>query len=159
MNLHLSLTRRLIGIAMLSACFVGAQDMDAGHTPPSPATMVTHRISRLTTLLTLTSSQQTQATTIFTDEQSTTVPLAQSMRAAHRALATAVEANDASTIAAQATQIGTLTQQEVEARSKAEAAFYAILTPDQQAKYKQLMSHGPGGDGFGFRHPGPPPVQ
>jgi Spy/CpxP family protein refolding chaperone len=86
------------------------------------------------------------------------------MRTAHEALKTAVEANDTATITAQAAQIGELTAQEVSARATAEAAFYAILTGDQQTKFKQLRGgpggfggHGPGGHGPGGPG-GPPPA-
>jgi Spy/CpxP family protein refolding chaperone len=72
------------------------------------------------------------------------------MQAARTALQTAIESNDTAGINAQAAQIGTLTTQEVEAQATARAAFYAILTADQQTKYKQLMAAGPGGlRGFG----------
>ncbi len=79
------------------------------------------------------------------------------MQAAHTALQTAIESNDTASISAQAAQIGTLTTQEVETHATAQAAFYAILTADQQTKYKQLLSAGPRGfggpGGFGgFRH-------
>ena len=56
---------------------------------------------------------------------------------------------DAAGITTQATQIGALTTQEIESRSKAEAAFYALLSADQQAKFKQLHEGGPMGGGVG----------
>lgn len=138
-----------------------------GQTPgtsPTPAQRIAHQVSRLTTLLSLTSAQQTQATAIWTQEQTALSGVRDSMRAAHTALETAVEANDTASIAAQAAQIGELTGQEVSARATAEAAFYAILTADQQTKFKQLPG-GPGG--FGGHGPGrapggpggPPPMQ
>jgi Spy/CpxP family protein refolding chaperone len=114
-------------------------------------------VARLTTILNLTSAQQTQATTIFTTEQIALSGLRNGMQTAHATLQTAIQNNDAGSITTQATQIGTLTTQEVEARAAAQAAFYALLTADQQTKYKQLMSAGPGGPGGpqGFGRPGP----
>jgi Spy/CpxP family protein refolding chaperone len=141
-----------IAVGMLSVAGLLAQD-STPHTRPTPEQMITNRVSRLTTLLTLNSAQQTQATTIFTNEQTAMTNLHSSMRAAHTALKTAIENNDTAGITAQATQIGNLTTQEIENRAQAQAAFYALLTPDQQTKYKQLEPAGPRGRG-GFGGPG-----
>ena len=83
--------------------------------------------------------------------------------AAQTALQTAIKSNDLTGIMTQATQIGSLTTQQVEDRAKADAAFYAILTPDQQTKYNQLHDAGVGGRGgpvgvVGFGGLGPGPV-
>ncbi len=138
--------------------FLSAQQAGSPPTPPNPAQMVANEVGRLTTLLSLTSAQQTQATAIFTTEQTAISGLRSGMQTARATLQTAIENNDTAGIAAQATQIGTLTTQEVQAHATAQAAFYAILTADQQTKYKQLMSAGPGGLGGGprgFGGPGP----
>jgi Spy/CpxP family protein refolding chaperone len=130
---------------VISAPLIFAQNT---RTPPTPAQMVANRVARLTALLTLTTAQQTQATTIFTTEQTTLSGLATSMKTTRTALSTAVEANDTAGISAQASQIGSLTTQEVLARSTADAGFYALLTGDQQTKYKQFgAGRGPGGRG------------
>jgi Spy/CpxP family protein refolding chaperone len=128
--------------------------------PPSPAQMTAHQVARLTTLLSLNTEQQTQATAIFTTEQTATSSLFPSMQAAHKALQAAVKTQDTAAIATLAAQIGTLTTQEVQARSTAQAAFYAILSADQQTKYDQLPQGGgfgghggPGGPGAGGPHP------
>jgi Spy/CpxP family protein refolding chaperone len=107
------------------------------HTPPTPAQIVANQVARLTKLLTLTSSQQGEATTIFTTEQSALAPMSANLKTARTALQTAVQSNDSGTISAQASQIGALTTQEVQAQSTANAAFYAILTPAQQTIYNQ----------------------
>ena len=149
----------VLAVATLSASLLFAQDSGAPATPPrppNPAQMAANHISRLATLLNLNASQQAQATTIFKDQHTATSGTFSSMRAARTALQAAVENNDVSAISAQAAQIGSLTTQEVENRAKAEAAFYAILTPDQQAKYKQLQSMHGGPEGFGGRGPGHP---
>ncbi len=135
----------------LAAPFVFAQRT---HTPPTPAQQVANKVARLTALLTLTTSQQATATMIFTTEQSALAPIAASMKTARTALKTAVEANDTGGIAIQAAAIGGLTTQEVQAQSTANADFYAILTPAQQAQYKKLGAFGGGfgrGGGFGQR--------
>ena len=122
--------------------------------PPTPADMIANRVARLTKLLDLTSEQQAQATTIFAAQQTALAGLMTSMDTARKALQTAVNANDAGGIDATAVQIGNLTTQQIQGQSKAEAAFLAILTPDQQSKYKEL---GPGpGNGMGGRGAPPP---
>lgn len=120
--------------------------------------MATHQVTRLTTLLTLTAAQQAQATTIFTAEATANSTTMASMRTARTALKTAVEANDQAGIATQASQIGSLTTQQVSDQAKAQAAFYAILTADQKTKYDSLGGPGgfggpggPGGGPAGFR--------
>lgn len=128
----------------LAAPFVFAQRT---HTPPTPAQQVANKVARLTALLTLTTTQQATATTIFTTEQSALSTVSASMKTARTALKTAVEANDTAGISTQATAIGSLTTQEVQAQSTANADFYAILTPTQQTQYNKLG--GPGGGGFG----------
>jgi Spy/CpxP family protein refolding chaperone len=149
----------MFAIATLGTSLLFAQDSGAPGTPPAPpnpAQMAAHHISRLSTLLNLNASQHAQASTIFKDQHAGMSGIFSSMRAARTALQAAIENNDVSAISAQAAQIGSLTTQEVENRAKAEAAFYAILTPDQQAKYKQLQSMHGGLEGFGGRGPGHP---
>ncbi|HEX4133282.1 MAG TPA: Spy/CpxP family protein refolding chaperone [Bryobacteraceae bacterium] len=118
------------------------------HTPPTPAQQIANRVARLTALLTLTTAQQAQATTIFTTEQTALAAVSANMKTARATLQSDVEANNTSGISAQASQIGTLTAQEVEATAMANGAFYAILTADQQMKDKNF---GDGARGFGGR--------
>ncbi len=67
------------------------------------------------------------------------------MKTARTALAAAVKSNDTATIDTTAAQIGVYEGQIADAQSRAQAAFYAILTADQQTKYSSL--HGMGGAG------------
>src|SRR5580692_4425239 len=116
----------VFAFATLSTSFLCAQSSGATTTTttqPTAAQMVANQIARLTTLLTLTSAQQTEATTIFTAEQTALSGLMTSMQTARTALQTAVEANDLAGITTQATLIGSLTTQQVEAQAKASAAF------------------------------------
>jgi chemotaxis response regulator CheB len=112
-------------------------------------------VAHLATLLSLTSAQQASATTIFTTEENTAENVHANLMSAHKALQTAVEANDANGISSAAAQIGTLTAQQVQARASADAAFYALLTNDQKTRSKQLHpTHG-----FGtVVPPGAPPL-
>lgn len=126
-------------------------------TPPTPAQIAANQVARLTKLLDLSASQQTSATTIFTTEQTALAALRTSMQSARTSLQAAIKINDTNAIGTQATQIGTLTGEEVQDRATADGAFYAILMADQQTKYDTLgpLGGGPGGPG-GFGGPGGP---
>jgi Spy/CpxP family protein refolding chaperone len=116
-------------------------------TGPTRGNGIQHRINILTTLLTLTTAQQQQATTIFTNAATAAMPIHTSMKTAREALHTAVTGNDAATISTNATTIGTLTAQLTSIEATADAAFYQILTPEQQTKLTQLESQGHGAFG------------
>jgi Spy/CpxP family protein refolding chaperone len=118
--------------------------------------MAARLVARLTTLLNLTSDQQTQAATLFSAEETANASLFASFRTARSALQAAIEKNDADAIATQATQLGSLTTQQTENDAKTQASFYAILTADQQTKYQQLLAAGIAGPGPGFGGPGGP---
>jgi Spy/CpxP family protein refolding chaperone len=145
---------RTIALTAISAAILPAQ------TGPSITDMVANRVAHLTKLLTLTTAQAAQATSLFTTEESTISTLRTSLQTAQTALKTAVEANSASGITAAATQIGSLDTQIVEARATADAAFYAMLTTAQQTIYNELPEGGPGfgppGGPGGGRGPGGP---
>jgi Spy/CpxP family protein refolding chaperone len=145
MHIRIVLTSALIAFTTLLA---RAQSTTAP-TPPSPAQMVANQVARLTKLLDLTSAQQASATTIFATEQTAMATDRTNLQTARKALQTAIKANDTGAIATQATQIGTLTGDQVLAQSTASAAFYLILTADQQSKYDTLGPLGGGPGGFG----------
>lgn len=115
--------------------------------PPDPAAMVQMRVSRLTTLLSLTTAQQSSATTIFTDAITAGQTIRTSLDANRQSIAQAVKKNDTASIDQLAATAGALDGQLTAINGKAEAAFYAILTADQQAKYDALPGGGPGGPG------------
>jgi Spy/CpxP family protein refolding chaperone len=148
-------------IALLTTVSAGllTAQTTTGTTPtrPTPAQMTAREVARLTTLLTLTTEQQTQATAIFTTEQTAMSSLFPSLQAAHKALQAAVKTQDTTAIATLSAQIGTLTTRETQARSTAQAAFYAILSNDQQTKYEQLPQGGFGGHGRPGAPGGPGP--
>ena len=81
---------------------------------PAEAQTVADRVARLTKALELTSAQQAQAETIFTDE----------------AAALAAAKDDAGTA------------EQAKARAAASTAFRAILTAEQQAKYAKMGTLG-----------------
>jgi len=147
-------TSRLISACALFTATLMAQRPFG--TPPDPATMVQNRIARLTTQLSLTTAQVSQATTIFTTALTATTPLQTTLSTDRQSLLTAVKNNATSVIDQLSSSIGTLNGQILAIQSKADAAFYAILTSDQQTKLDQ--SGGLSGPrGFGAGPGGPPP--
>ena len=121
--------------------------MEKGH---DPAQRIQHRVDHLTKELGLTAAQQQQATTIFTGAMASQKSIHDQMRAAHESLKAAVQKNDSAAIDQASSTIGSLTGQMTSAHAKAQAAFYQILTPDQQSKLKEMDGHGH------MRHPGGP---
>lgn len=112
----------------------------------SPAAMVQHRVSYLTTLLSLTPEQQQQATTIYTNAAASSQSVRSQMKSAHQALEAAIQKNDTATIGQLSTTIGSLVAKQTLDEATAKAAFFQTLTPDQQTKLTQLQGqrHGMG---------------
>ena len=136
---------------LLTSAFATSLLLAQGHgNRPTPEMMVQHRVDSLTTQLALTSAQQQQATTIFTNAAAAGATAHGNLKLAHQNLETAVKNNDTAGIDAAATAIGNLTAQQISNESKAHAAFYQILTPDQQAKFAQHADHAGFGRGAGF---------
>jgi predicted Zn-dependent peptidase len=143
---------RILQAAILATLMAPMAFSQTAATPPSPPTvaeMVANQVAHLTTLLDLTSSQQALATTIFTTQQTGLQALQTPMQTAHTALQTAVTSNSATGLSAAAAQIGNLTAQQALIQSTGDAAFYAILTSDQQTKDTELNKPAQGGPGQG----------
>lgn len=143
-------------VLLAGLCFAqqgrGPRRMGAGNgQPPDPAAMIQMHVDRLATLLSLTDAQKTKATTIFTDVQTASQSIRASLQTAHQSLADAIKKNDTGSIDSLAMTIGNATGQLTAIQAKSDAAFYAILTADQKAKYDSMPRGGPRG-GFG---PGP----
>jgi LTXXQ motif family protein len=152
---------KLIALAALFPAALFAQrpfGVLTSSTPPDTATLVANQVARLTSLLSLTSSQQSEATTIFTNAANAISPLQTTMRTDYTSLQTAVKSNAISTIDQLSSAIGSLYGQIVDIQNKADAAFYAILTSAQQTTLGNTPF--PGGPGFGIAigpGPGGPP--
>ena len=148
----------VISLGVLSMATMMAQrpfgSRNNGGQPPDPATMVQHQVARLTALLNLTTAQASQATTIFTEAANQVTPLQSTLNTDRDSLHNAVKSNTTASIDQLSSSIGTLEGQILDIQSKADAAFYAILTADQQAK---LNPFGGFGRGFGRGPGGPPP--
>ena len=129
---------------------------DHGGTPPTSEQMIERRVQRLTTLLTLDSSQQQQAKTIFTEEATAAEALRTTARTAHEALQTAVKSGAADAQIDQlAAQVGTVQGQALAVHAKAQTKFRLILTAAQKEKLDAAGDRGPGGAG-GFPGRGGP---
>ena len=152
------MTKLMLLAAMFTAALFAQRPFGTltSATPPDPATIVANQVARLTSLLTLTTAQQTQATTIFTNALTAVTPLQTTINTDRTSLQTAVKNNDTASIDPLASAIGTAQGQILSIQNKADAAFYAILTADQQTKLSQTHFFGGGGLGFG-RGPGGPP--
>lgn len=120
-------------------------------TPPTPAQVAQHRVDMLTRVLTLDSGQQSAALGFFTTSATTDANVQAQMKTAREALQTDIEANNSANIAKDATEIGTLTAQMVQADATANAQFYQILNADQKSKYAGFLA----GGGGRFGGPGP----
>jgi Spy/CpxP family protein refolding chaperone len=141
---------KAISKAMLAtALMAGAMTAQPQFGPPDPATMVQRRVERLTQVLSLTSSQAAQATTIFTNAETSITPIQTNIQTYRTNLQTAVKGNQLATIDQLAGQIGAAEGQILSIQSKADAAFYAILTADQQTKVNSMPGMLGGGRGFG----------
>jgi len=145
-------------LALASMCAMAQQHRN----PPDPAEMVQNQVGFLTKHLSLTTQQQQQATTIFTEAANNGKTFHDQMRTAQQNLQTAVQKNDTASIEQISNSIGTMMGQMTAAHSKAEAAFFQTLTPEQQAKMNEMHSHhgGPGRHGhggMGMGGPGGPP--
>jgi Spy/CpxP family protein refolding chaperone len=133
----------LPALLLLSTAMFAQRPHDGGPRPDM-------HVATMTTLLSLSSGQQAQATTIYSNARTAEKGIQTSMRTAQTALSAAIKSNDIASIETLTAQIGTLHGQSLAIQSKAEAAFRGTLTADQQTKYDTLHR------GFGFGGPGGP---
>jgi Spy/CpxP family protein refolding chaperone len=111
-----------------------------------------HRINFLALSLSLTDAQKEQARTIFQTACNQSEALQPFMQQTQQALRDAGKANASSSdIDALAAEVGKLMAQNRAIHTKALAAFYQILTPEQIEKFDQLHAGRMGGPG---RHGG-----
>ncbi len=141
----------IAGLALLPVFQAQAQ-----RTPPTPEQMAQHEVSRYTTLLSLNSQQEADATSIFTAAATTESTLRATERTTHQALEAAIKSDDTAAIEQAATSLGQISGERMAAHALAQAKFYATLTADQKTKFAELERgfHGEhGGPG------GPPPAE
>jgi Spy/CpxP family protein refolding chaperone len=125
-------------------------------TPPTAEQRVERRVKFLTEQLSLSWAQQEQATTIFLAVAKVDHANRTGMKTAQETMRTAIKNNDSAAIDVAAKGISSLMAQGISTEAKAQAAFYQLLTPEQQANRAALGSPGFGGHGPG--RPGRPGV-
>lgn len=145
----------------LSASIVFAQGPEGGPPPDSQA-MPEMRMDFLASQLHLSSPQKAKAKSIFTDASTASESIRSTLMDKQQLLSRAVKENDTAAIDTLASACGNLSGQLIGIKSKAEAAFYAILTSDQQAHYDSTLHGAPGslggpGGPSGFGGPPRPP--
>ena len=97
-------------------------------------------VSSLTAALSLSPSQQQQALTIFSQAASVRTNIKTQAKAARKSLSDAVRTGDAGGISQLSTVIANLKAQRISAGASAHAAFYQLLTPDQQSQTLQFRA-------------------
>jgi hypothetical protein len=107
---------------------------------PKTEAKTTKYLNSLNVLLALNTAQRQQAAAIFTAAVTVQAGIRSNMKAARQGLTTAIKNNDSAGISQGATALGNLTAQLTAAGANANAAFYQILTPDQQSKLTQIKS-------------------
>jgi hypothetical protein len=107
---------------------------------PKSAAKTTKYLNSLTTLLGLNSTQQQQATAIFAAAVSARAGIRTNMKAARQGLTAAIRNNDSAGIGQLSATLGSLTGQHTAAGATANAAFYQLLSADQQSKLTQIKS-------------------
>jgi len=112
----------------------------SAYTVPKNEQKRTKYINFLSSLLTLTSNQASQANLIFASAAASLVTLRQQIKSARQALKTAVLNGDQATINAKAQEIGQLTTKAHVIGANAHAAFMQLLGADQQAALAKFTS-------------------
>jgi Spy/CpxP family protein refolding chaperone len=133
-----------LSLTLLAATIAYAQNAP---TPPDPATQAQRRVNMLASELNLTDAQKTSALTIFTTAYTAAQTIHTSLQTNRTSLIAAVKQNDTAAIDQLSVTAGTLDGQLTAINSKADAAFYAILTADQKTLYDAMPHGGPGGRG------------
>jgi Spy/CpxP family protein refolding chaperone len=101
------------------------------------------RLELLTVYLSLTSSQQATAKTVFDAEAAAVAPVMAALQTAQDALTAADKQGQSEyQLDRLALTVGARFGDLAAIHAKTEAKFYAILTSDQQAKYDKLLTTG-----------------
>src|SRR4051812_45499545 len=130
-------------LTMLAAAALSCAQTSTGTvTAPTPATRAQMRVNRLATQLGLTDAQKSSALSIFTTAYTNAETPQTNLETARTSLTAAIKANNTAQIDQLATQIGTLSAQLTSINSKAEAAFYVLLTADQKTLFDAHPSGG-----------------
>ncbi len=107
---------------------------------PKTEAKVAKYLYSLNALLVLNSTQQQQASSIFSAASAIVAGIRSNTKAARQSLATAIKNNDTAGISQLSITLGNLHAQQIAAGSNANAAFFQILTADQQSKLTFFQS-------------------
>jgi hypothetical protein len=156
----LVLTLALAGAALAQGPGGGFRRGNANGTPPTPADIAARRVQMLTRILNLTPSQQTEITTLLTNEAASLAVNAPTLQTARTSLLDAIKTNNVGQIDVLTSQIGSLEAQQNAIRAKTAASIYALLDDMQKTKVgnglRGILGAGPGGGpgpGMGPRGP------
>jgi len=118
------------------------------------ANRVAHQIKYLTTMLDLTTDQQAQLTTVFTNANTANQPLFSALRAARKQFQ-ADKDSSAGNLTADADAVSKAQSQLMVNDANTDTQVKGILSASQYGKYQNLHGHGGGGWGGGHGHGGP----
>ena len=129
----------LVAIAALAAGMAFAQTAAAATTGQGGLKLRAAVRQRIIKKLNLTADQKTQAKAIGQQAKTATEPLRTQLQANRQALTAAMKSNNTAQIQSLAAAQGSLQGQVLAIHSAANAKFYALLTPDQQASLTQMQ--------------------
>jgi Spy/CpxP family protein refolding chaperone len=113
-----------------------------GQAPPANVGQhLAHVFQFVANYLDLTEAQKVQAQQIMADGRAQAAPLIAELKSGHGSVAEAVKAGDNATIDKLTAAQGVLMGRLAAVHAKSMAKFYAILTPDQQAKADKLRDN------------------
>jgi hypothetical protein len=107
---------------------------------PRTEAKLTKYLNSLTTLLGLSSTQQQQASSIFAAAVTAQAGIRSNMKLTRRGLSTAIRNNDSAGISQLSATLGSLTGQHTAAGATANAAFFQLLSADQQSRLTPIKS-------------------
>lgn len=126
------------------------------HNRANAQQMVNRRVERLATIFDLTPDQKKQATTYFTSAWDANRPVMMQMRQDRKTLDSDIQAKaDQSKLAADANALGQDQGKIIANNAEAQSHFFAMLNPQEQAKYEKLQATRFGGFGFAPGHTAP----
>src|SRR5689334_22834668 len=135
---------RFIALTVLGVGSLAAQDASQAPAAGGQHNFAAHEVDMLAGHLSLNDAQKTQVQTILENQQASAQPLNQQLRSLRTQIQDAVTGNNVAQIDTLAAQEGTLLGKLSALRMGSQARIYALLNPDQQAKFKQTIGGGPG---------------
>ncbi len=112
---------------------------------PDPTSSVRRQMQYWVDVLSLTPEQTEQVVSLFVEARKSQDALRSEFQVSRQNLGAAIKNNDANAIEQASELFGSLSAKSTSARAKAAAAFYQVLTAEQQTKFNQIEKdrHGP----------------